>query len=81
MEIMEIKKLVYSVLKVIGYVLGFIGAFKLIGAVGALEYDCITLGEFVYHEFIAFVLIFSSYTVYIIRENFKYRFLRRRRTY
>lgn len=81
MEIMEVKKAIYSLLKMIGYVLGFIGVIKLIGAVGALECDYITLGEFVYHEFIALTLVCTSYIVYIIRANFKYRFLRRRRTH
>lgn len=83
MEIIEVKKAIYSLLKIIGYVLGFIGVIKLIGAVGALEWDFITIGDFIYHEFIAWTLLFSSYVVYIIRMNFKYRCMRRKvkRTY
>ena len=83
MDMMEIKELIYKTLKVIGYVLGFIGIVKLFGAAGAYEWDYITTGEFVYHEFISLILICSSYIVYIIRMNFKYRYMRRRikRTY
>ena len=83
MDMMEIKELIYKTLRFIGYVLGTIGVIKLFGAAGAYEWDYITTGEFVYHEFISMVLICSSYIVYIIRMNFKYRYMRRRvkRTY
>ena len=83
MNMMEIKELIYKTLRLIGYVLGFIGIVKLFGAAGAYEWDYITTGEFVYHEFISMVLILTCYIVYIIRENFRIRYMRRRvkRTY
>ena len=73
---MEIKTLIYKVLKIVGYALGTIGVLKLFGAVGYFEWDYLTFGEFVYQEFVAFALIFSSYIIYLIRENFRVRCIR-----
>ena len=83
MDMMEIKELIYKTLRLIGYVLGTIGVIKLFGAAGVYEKGLITSGQYVYHEFIAMLLICSSYIVYIIRMNFKCRYMRRRikRTY
>ena len=83
MDMMEIKELIYKTLRFIGYILGTIGVIKLFGAAGIYEHGMITAGQFIYHEFIAMTLIFSCYIVYIIRINFKYRYMKRRtkRTY
>ena len=65
---MKIEAVTYYVLKVIGYIAGFIGVFCILGFVGGLERDTITIAQFWLYEFYAFCLIGLSFAVYYLRE-------------
>lgn len=68
---MKIEAITYFILKVIGYIAGFVGAFMVLGVVGSLELDTITIGQFWLYEFYAFCLIGLSFIVYYLREVIK----------
>lgn len=68
---MKIETATYFILKFIGYISGFVGAFMVIGVAGNLELDLITIGQFWLHEFCAFCLIGLSFIVYYLREAIK----------
>lgn len=68
---MKIETITYYLLKLIGYIAGFIGPFLVLGYVGGLELDNITIAQFWTGEFCAFGLIGLSFIVYYIREFIK----------
>lgn len=76
---MKIEAITYCVLKVINYIMGFVGAFGILGAVGSLECDTITFAQFWLYELCAFGLIGLTIVVYYIRECIREDFLRRNR--
>ena len=65
---MKFEVITYYVLKVFGYACGILGALGVIGFVGGLEHDNITMLQFVMYELHAFMLIGISYLFYYIRE-------------
>lgn len=81
---MKIEAITYLILRVIGYISGFVGAFMVIGVAGGLELDTITIGQYWLYEIYAFCLIGLSYVVYYLREliledcRVRYRRMRRR---
>lgn len=81
---MKIEAITYYILKLIGYIAGFIGPFLILGFVGGLEHDNITIAQFWIGEFYAFGLIGLSFIVYYVREFIKedvrrrYRIMKRR---
>lgn len=81
---MKIEAITYFILRVIGYISGFVGAFMVIGVAGGLEWDTITIGQFWLYEFYAFCLIGLSFAVYYLREliledcRVRYRRMKRR---
>lgn len=76
---MKIEAVTYFVLKVIGYLAGFIGAFAILGFTGACDRGHITLAQYIIYELQAFCLIGLSFIVYIIRERIKEDVIRRGR--
>lgn len=72
---MKLRKMVSTILKAIGYTIGFLGVFFAFGSVGALENDAITTGQFFIQELTAFALIAIAVIVYIFRELFKYKYI------
>lgn len=72
---MKLRKMVSTVLKAIGYVVGFLGVFFALGSVGALECNNITTGQFIIQELTAIALIAIAIIVYIFRELFNYKYI------
>ena len=70
------KYILYFLMRVFNYVIGFVGVFGVLGVVGGLEHDQITFGQFWLYEFYCVCLIGLTFIVYNIREAYKYRFLR-----
>lgn len=64
---MKIEAVIYYVLKVLGYICGFVGVFGVLGFVGSLECDRITIAQCIVYEIHAFCLIGASYLLYYIR--------------
>lgn len=81
---MKIEAITYYILKLIGYIAGFVGPFMVVGVAGSLEWDTITVAQYWLYEFYAFCLIGLSFVVYYIREFIKedvqrrYRIMKRR---
>jgi hypothetical protein len=73
---MKIKKFISFTLKVIGYVLGITGAFLVIGSVGKLEWDEITIAQFCLRELLAWAMIFGAIVVYYIRDYFNWCYIK-----
>ena len=69
---MKIKKSISFILKVIGYVLCITGAFLVLGTVGKLEWDEITIAQFCLRELLAFGMVFGAIVVYYIRDYFNW---------
>lgn len=65
---MKFEVIAYYVLKVFGYACGILGALGVIGFVGGLEHDQVTMLQFFMYELHAFMLIGISYLSYYIRE-------------
>ena len=76
---MKIEVIIYYLLRVFGYICGFLGAFGVIGVAGSLECDTITIAQFWMYEIHSFMLIGVCYIVYYIRECVKEDFQRRER--
>lgn len=82
---MKLEVITYYILKVFGYIVGFLGVFGVIGFVGSFELDRITVAQFWMYEIHAFFLIALCFVVYYIREYIKedccrrYRYMQRRR--
>lgn len=76
---MKIEAITYLILKVLGYLAGFIGALAVIGFTGSCELDRITLTKYLVYEFYAFCLIGFSFAVYYLRECIKEDFKERNR--
>lgn len=68
---MKIEAITYYILKFIGYIAGFIAPFLILGFVGSLEHDTITIAQFCIGELCAFGLIGLSFILYYIRELIK----------
>lgn len=76
---MKIKKFIYFILRVFNYLLGFGGAFLALGAVGGLEWETLNFWQFCLYELVAGAMIFATFIVYNIRENYKYYYIKKRR--
>lgn len=76
---MKFEAITYLVLRVLGYIAGFVGVFGVLGFVGGLEHDNITIAQFWLYEFYSFCLIGFSYIVYYIREYIREDVIRRNR--
>ena len=76
---MKLEAITYLVLRVLGYIAGFVGVFGVLGFVGGLEHDNITIAQFWLYEFYSFCLIGFSYIVYYIREYIREDVIRRNR--
>lgn len=81
---MKVEAVTYYILKVIGYIAGFIGAFGVLGFTGSCELGNITIAQYFLYEFFAFCLIGLSFVVYYLREmiledcRMRYRRMQRR---
>lgn len=76
---MKFEVITYFVLRVLGYIAGFVGVFGILGFVGGLEHDNITIAQFWLYEFYSFCLIGFSYIVWYIREYIREDVIRRNR--
>ena len=76
---MKFEVITYLVLRVLGYIAGFVGVFAVIGVVGGLEHDNITIAQFWLYELYSFCLIGFSYIVWYIREYIREDVIRRNR--
>lgn len=76
---MKFEVITYLVLRVLGYIAGFAGVFGVLGFVGGLECDNITIAQFWLYEIYSFCLIGLSYIVWYIREYIKEDIIRRNR--
>jgi hypothetical protein len=76
---MKFEAITYSVLKVLGYLAGFIGAFAVLGFTGGCERGYLSCTQYIIYELQAFCLIGFSFIVYIIRECIKEDFIKRNR--
>lgn len=70
-KVMKFETATYFILKVLGYAVGLLGAYGVLGVVGSLECDRITFGQFWLYEFFAACLIGLSILIYILREAVK----------
>lgn len=61
-----------NILKILNYFLVVSGIIILFGAVGGLDNNQLTFGQFCLYELLAGVLIFLSYIVYTYRDNNDY---------
>ena len=83
---MKIEVITYYVLKVIGYIAGFVGPFMVISFTGACELGDITIAQYLLYEIFAFCVIGLSFAVYYLRElilkdcRIRYRKMQRRQT-
>lgn len=69
---MKIRKIISGILKFMIYAFVISGVFLGIGGVGSFEWNTITFGQFIFQEFLAIILIFLAFIVYIIRNFFNY---------
>lgn len=76
---MKIEAVTYLILRVFNYVIGFLGAFGILGFVGSYECDTITTAQFFIYEFHAIMLIGLAFVVYYVRECIREDFIRRNR--
>lgn len=60
-------KIIYSILKVFGYLCGLCGGILFIGSIGSYEIEQITLKQFCAQELIAVSLLLLAVFVYQIR--------------
>jgi hypothetical protein len=76
---MKVEAITYLVLKVLGYIAGFVGAFAILGFTGECELLHTTPAQYIIQEFYALCLICFSFAVYYIRERIRKDFIKRDR--
>ena len=76
---MKLEIIAYYILKIFGYLCGFLGALGVIGFAGGRELGNITDMQFWVYEIHAFALIGLCCIVYYIRKSIKEDLIRRNR--
>ena len=76
-KLMKVEAVIYYILKIVGYICGIIGVLSVLGYVGSLERDVITIAQFCVYEVHAFCLIGASCILYYIRERIADDFIAR----
>ena len=72
---MKFTKVISFILKIAGYVLGFGGIIYILGSVGALEQNSITMLQCFLQALAGFGCIAVAFIIFIGREVFKYYFI------
>jgi hypothetical protein len=73
---MKLVNIINWTLKIIGFAIGFAGGLLVIGSPGALDQGTISILQFIGQELGGILLIGVAFGIYVIREIFKYEFVR-----
>jgi hypothetical protein len=75
--IMKIEAVTYLTFKILGYISGIVGAVGILEMVGRLEYNIVTIPEYLLGELLCFGLIALAFGLYYVRELIRKDFIRR----